>query len=111
MRMHGLFIAGLAVRPPSRWWVALGATETRPASRATTYSSGSPHWSGGGNRDDFDDFDDARGKTMKIGVMGTGYLGAVHAVCMAHLGHEVVGFDTKASTGEALASGTPPFYE
>ena len=48
---------------------------------------------------------------MKISVMGTGYLGAVHAVCMAHLGHEVVGFDTKASTVEALASGTPPFYE
>jgi UDPglucose 6-dehydrogenase len=48
---------------------------------------------------------------MKISVLGTGYLGAVHAVCMAHLGHEVVGFDTNSSTVEALASGTPPFYE
>jgi UDPglucose 6-dehydrogenase len=48
---------------------------------------------------------------MKISVMGTGYLGAVHAVCMAHLGHEVVGYDTKSSTIEALASGTPHFYE
>jgi UDPglucose 6-dehydrogenase len=48
---------------------------------------------------------------MKISVMGTGYLGAVHAVCMAHLGHEVVGFDTNSSTVEALASGRPPFYE
>ncbi|MDT5029725.1 MAG: UDPglucose 6-dehydrogenase [Micromonosporaceae bacterium] len=48
---------------------------------------------------------------MKISVIGTGYLGAVHAVCMAHIGHEVVGYDTNVSTIEALASGTPPFYE
>lgn len=48
---------------------------------------------------------------MRISVVGTGYLGAVHAVCMAHLGHEVVGYDTNSSTIEALASGTPPFYE
>jgi len=44
-------------------------------------------------------------------VIGTGYLGAVHAVCMAHLGHEVVGYDTNSGTIEALASGTAPFYE
>src|SRR3954452_4030508 len=106
MRTRGHSSSDSAARPTSRWWVARGATETRRASRATTYSSGSPHWSGGCSRDDLDD---ARGKTMKISVMGTGYLGAVHAVCMAHLGHEVVGFDTKASTVEALASGTPPF--
>jgi UDPglucose 6-dehydrogenase len=48
---------------------------------------------------------------MKISVIGTGYLGAVHAVCMAHLGHEVVGFDTNTSAIEALASGNPRFYE
>jgi UDPglucose 6-dehydrogenase len=48
---------------------------------------------------------------MKISVIGTGYLGAVHAVCMAHLGHEVVGYDTNSATIEALAKGTTPFYE
>jgi len=48
---------------------------------------------------------------MKISVIGTGYLGAVHAVCMAHLGHEVVGYDTNTTAIEALAAGSTPFYE
>jgi UDPglucose 6-dehydrogenase len=48
---------------------------------------------------------------MKISVIGTGYLGAVHAVCMAHLGHDVVGYDTNSSAVEALSSGVSPFYE
>ncbi|MSZ50047.1 MAG: hypothetical protein F2601_05145, partial [Actinobacteria bacterium] len=30
---------------------------------------------------------------MRISVIGTGYLGATHAACMADLGHEVIGFD------------------
>jgi UDPglucose 6-dehydrogenase len=48
---------------------------------------------------------------MKISVIGTGYLGAVHAACMAHLGHEVVGYDTNTAAIEALAAGRAPFYE
>ncbi|MER6983319.1 UDP-glucose 6-dehydrogenase, partial [Streptomyces carpinensis] len=28
---------------------------------------------------------------MRLTVIGTGYLGATHAACMAELGHEVVG--------------------
>ncbi len=48
---------------------------------------------------------------MRISVLGCGYLGAVHAVCMATLGHEVVGVDVLAGQVEDLAAGDPPFYE
>ncbi|MCV7282680.1 UDP-glucose/GDP-mannose dehydrogenase family protein [Mycolicibacterium flavescens] len=48
---------------------------------------------------------------MRISVVGTGYLGAVHAVCMAHLGHEVSAYDTDAAKIDRLASGASPFYE
>jgi UDPglucose 6-dehydrogenase len=48
---------------------------------------------------------------MKMSVIGTGYLGAVHAACMAHLGHEVVAYDTDASKIAMLSAGTSPFYE
>ncbi|SHT78031.1 UDP-glucose 6-dehydrogenase [Mycobacteroides abscessus subsp. abscessus] len=48
---------------------------------------------------------------MRISVIGTGYLGAVHAACMAKLGHDVVAFDTDASKIDLLAAGKTPFYE
>jgi UDPglucose 6-dehydrogenase len=48
---------------------------------------------------------------MRISVIGTGYLGAVHAACMAHLGHEVRAYDTDASKIAMLSAGTSPFYE
>ncbi|MGV0853549.1 UDP-glucose dehydrogenase family protein [Mycolicibacterium phlei] len=48
---------------------------------------------------------------MRINVVGTGYLGAVHAVCMAHLGHEVCGYDTDEAKIATLAAGSSPFYE
>jgi UDPglucose 6-dehydrogenase len=48
---------------------------------------------------------------MRISVMGTGYLGAVHAACMAHLGHEVCAYDSDASKIDMLSAGTSPFYE
>jgi UDPglucose 6-dehydrogenase len=48
---------------------------------------------------------------MRISVFGCGYLGAVHAACMAHLGHEVVGIDVLASHVAALSKGEAPFYE
>ena len=51
-----------------------------------------------------------RGK-MRISVIGTGYLGAVHAACMAELGHEVLGVDNDAKKIAALAEGRAPFYE
>jgi UDPglucose 6-dehydrogenase len=48
---------------------------------------------------------------MRITVIGTGYLGAVHAACMADLGHEVLGVDVDPTKIEILAAGRTPFYE
>lgn len=48
---------------------------------------------------------------MKISVIGCGYLGAVHAACMAVLGHRVVGVDTDEAKVAALAAGRSPFHE
>lgn len=48
---------------------------------------------------------------MKLSVIGTGYLGAVHAACMAKIGHEVVAYDTDEKKIAALAAGTSPFFE
>jgi UDPglucose 6-dehydrogenase len=49
--------------------------------------------------------------TPRITVLGTGYLGATHAICMAVLGHEVLGVDTDKQKIAALAEGRVPFYE
>jgi UDPglucose 6-dehydrogenase len=48
---------------------------------------------------------------LRITVLGTGYLGATHAICMAVLGHQVLGVDTDRAKIEALASGQVPFFE
>lgn len=48
---------------------------------------------------------------MKLTVIGTGYLGATHAVSMAELGHEVIGLDVDQAKIDALASGEVPFHE
>jgi len=48
---------------------------------------------------------------MKISVIGCGYLGAVHAACMAQLGHDVVGVDVDAAKIEVLARAEAPFFE
>lgn len=48
---------------------------------------------------------------MKISVIGCGYLGAVHAACMAELGHDVIGVDVDQSKIDALAAGRAPFFE
>ena len=48
---------------------------------------------------------------MRISVIGCGYLGAVHAACMASLGHQVVGLDVDEAKVASLNSGVPPFYE
>lgn len=48
---------------------------------------------------------------MRLTVIGTGYLGAVHAACMAAIGHDVLGVDVDAEKIRALSEGRPPFYE
>ena len=48
---------------------------------------------------------------LKISVVGTGYLGATHAACMAEMGFEVVGVDNDPSKIEALSKGELPFFE
>lgn len=48
---------------------------------------------------------------MKISVIGCGYLGAVHAACLADLGHEVIGIDSDDAKVRALSAGHAPFYE
>ncbi|MGC0365723.1 UDPglucose 6-dehydrogenase [Rhodococcus sp. 27YEA15] len=48
---------------------------------------------------------------MRLTVFGTGYLGATHAVCMAELGHDVLGVDIDADKIAALTRGQVPFHE
>ncbi len=48
---------------------------------------------------------------MKLSVIGTGYLGATHAVAMAELGHEVMGVDVDETKVARLANGQVPFFE
>ncbi|CKI42227.1 UDP-glucose dehydrogenase family protein [Mycolicibacterium smegmatis] len=48
---------------------------------------------------------------MKMVVLGTGYLGATHAACMAELGHEVLGVDIDPAKLAKLEAGEVPFFE
>ncbi|HEY0119312.1 MAG TPA: UDP-glucose/GDP-mannose dehydrogenase family protein [Cellulomonas sp.] len=50
-------------------------------------------------------------RSPRISVLGTGYLGATHAVAMAALGLDVVGVDTDQHKVDALALGKVPFFE
>jgi UDPglucose 6-dehydrogenase len=49
--------------------------------------------------------------THRLTVIGTGYLGATHAACMADLGFEVLGLDVDERKVARLAAGDLPFYE
>jgi UDPglucose 6-dehydrogenase len=48
---------------------------------------------------------------MRMVVLGTGYLGATHAACMADLGHEVLGVDVDPAKIAKLEAGEVPFFE
>jgi UDPglucose 6-dehydrogenase len=47
----------------------------------------------------------------RVTVIGTGYLGLTHAVCMADLGHEVLAIDVDAEKIAKAARGEVPFFE
>ncbi|GAB3400723.1 UDP-glucose/GDP-mannose dehydrogenase family protein [Schumannella luteola] len=47
----------------------------------------------------------------RITVVGTGYLGATHAICMAILGYDVLGVDVDPGKVDRLAHGDVPFFE
>ncbi len=48
---------------------------------------------------------------LRLTVIGAGYLGLTHAVCMAELGHDVLAVDTDAGKIGRAASGSAPFFE
>ena len=48
---------------------------------------------------------------MKIGIIGSGYVGLVTGACFAHLGHEVVCVDNDLKKIATLQKGKVPIYE
>jgi len=49
--------------------------------------------------------------SLRLTVLGTGYLGTAQAACLASLGFEVLGVDTDPRRVHALGGGTVPFHE
>lgn len=49
--------------------------------------------------------------TLRISVIGTGYLGATHAACLAELGFQVIGVDRDSDKVARLRAGAAPFVE
>ena len=48
---------------------------------------------------------------MNIAIIGSGYVGLVTGVCMAHLGHTVICVDNNKQKIKTLQRGEVPFYE
>ena len=48
---------------------------------------------------------------MKIGIIGSGYVGLVTGTCLAHLGHTVICVDQDIEKVHTLKNGKVPFYE
>jgi len=51
------------------------------------------------------------GAAPRVTVIGTGYLGATHAICMAILGFDVLGVDVAQDKIDRLNAGEVPFFE
>src|ERR1700743_3960702 len=47
----------------------------------------------------------------RVTVIGTGYLGLTHAVCLADLGHQVLAIDVDGEKIAKAAAGEVPFFE
>jgi UDPglucose 6-dehydrogenase len=50
-------------------------------------------------------------KLPRVTVIGTGYLGLTHAVCLADLGHQVLAIDVDEDKIAKAANGEVPFFE
>lgn len=50
-------------------------------------------------------------RSLRLTVLGAGYLGITHAACMASLGFEVLGVDIDMQKVGQLNAGQPPIYE
>ena len=48
---------------------------------------------------------------MKVSIIGTGYVGLVSGVCLAHKGHEVTCYDNNPEIVDSLNNGIPTIYE
>ncbi|MFM7468327.1 MAG: UDP-glucose dehydrogenase family protein [Vampirovibrionales bacterium] len=53
----------------------------------------------------------APSKALTIAVIGTGYVGLVSGVCLAAIGHHVIGVDTNLDKIKSLQAGETPLYE
>jgi UDPglucose 6-dehydrogenase len=49
--------------------------------------------------------------SMRISIIGTGYVGTVTGVCFAHLGNDVICVDHGPKKVEMINRGVPPIYE
>src|SRR5690242_18040507 len=50
-------------------------------------------------------------RTMRIAIVGTGYVGLVSGTCLAEFGIDVTCVDTDAAKNKALKKGQVPIYE
>src|SRR5258707_14148863 len=48
---------------------------------------------------------------MRVGVIGTGYVGLVTATCLAEIGHELICVDNNSQKIQMLRKGRIPIYE
>ncbi len=48
---------------------------------------------------------------MRVSVIGTGYVGLVTGVCLAHIGHQVLGVDNNTQKIALLKQGLSPIFE
>ena len=48
---------------------------------------------------------------MRVCVIGTGYVGLVTGVCLAHIGHDVICIDNNEEKVKLMKQGQSPIYE